>query len=237
MNTTNLRIHSIALALGAFTFLGGVVAPVRAQDAGTTAATETTKPISLNLVNVPVQAALRTLFSSAGVRNYSIKSDVQGFANINVSEVPFNLALRQILSSVNPPLTYTVIDGTYMVSVQPTTPPPVVTVPAPTLEGETSFMTDTTSQPKRFYTVPINHYDAYVIAQLLEQTTGIIPVPVNVVIPSSGSSGIGNNGGNSGFGGNLSAPVTTIGNGNNNRFGSNRFGGTGRNPSSIGQSF
>jgi len=200
MNTHIMRFSGIALMLGMAALAGGLAASALAQDAGTTA-----RPISLNLVNVPIQAALRTLFSSAGIRNYSIKSDVQGFANINVSDVSFSLALRQLLGSVNPPLTYTIIDGTYMVSVQqaPQTVEPQIVLNAPPVTEETA--------DKRFYTIPINSYDAFVIAKLLADTGKIIQVPVNVVIPSGGSTGGGNPSG--GFGGNLSAPVTTLGNG------------------------
>ena len=51
-----------ALALGALTLLGGSLAamPARAQDAGVAS----DKPITLNLQNVPIQTALKLLFTS-----------------------------------------------------------------------------------------------------------------------------------------------------------------------------
>lgn len=239
MNIKRLSRPGFAVAFGALALLGGALAtrPALAQDAGTTT-TEPTKAISLNLVNVPVQAALRTLFSSAGIRNYSIKSDVQGFANINVSEVPFSLALRQLLSSVNPPLSYTVDNGTYIVSVQQAAAP--VPLPAPPFgSGPTGPSTDpnsgatggdTTSQPKRFYRIPIDKYDAFVIAKLLADTGKIIQVPINIVVPSAGGGAGGGNGGqNGGFGGGLTSPVTTVGGsgfGGGGRFGGGGYGGS-----------
>ncbi len=196
--------RNTALALGALALLGGSIltAPARAQDAGAAATAEPSRPISLNLINVPVQAALRTLFSAAGIKNYSIKSDVQGFANINVSEVPFSLALRQLLSSVNPPLSYTVDNGTYVVSVQQAAPPPAPTIVTPVATpdagGDAGAGTNANA-PKRFYRIPIDKYDAYYIARLLG-ATGIVQVGVNDVIAANGASGGGNTGGQGGFG-------------------------------------
>ncbi len=233
MKTSLFSRRPLALALGVLTLLGvGLVSsPVRAQDAAATA--EPSKPISLNLVNVAVQASLRTLFTSAGIRNYIIDSDVQGFANINVSDVPFSLALRQLLSSVNPPLTYDVENGTYHVKVQRAAP-----APAPTIATTIIANNDGTSPnvdpnaPKRFYHIPIDKYDAYVIAQLLG-AQGIVQVPVNFVQESGGSTGGNNGGGNRGFGG-AAGGITSVG-GNGNRGGG--FGGGGNSYGGGGTSF
>ncbi len=215
-------VKNAALVLGALALLGGPsAAPVRAQDAAVTAA-DTGKPITLNLINVPVQASLRTLFNSAGIRNYIIDSDVQGFANINVSEVPFSLALRQMLSSVNPPLTFDIENGAYHVKVQRATPPPAPTIvpPSTTVAGADETGTSTADQPKRFYRIPIDKYDAFYIATLLG-ATGIVRVGVNDVIPAGGGGGGGNNGG--GFGGGF-------GGGNQGGFGGGNQGGFGGGP-------
>ena len=75
--------HHAALALGALALLGGslVAAPARAQDA----AAASDKPITLNLQNVPIKTALELLFKSAGITNFTIANDVQGYANISVN--------------------------------------------------------------------------------------------------------------------------------------------------------
>jgi len=238
-------VKNAALALGALALLGGPsAAPVRAQDAAATAA-DSGKPITLNLINVPVQASLRTLFNSAGIRNYIIDSDVQGFANINVSEVPFSLALRQMLSSVNPPLTFDIENGAYHVKVQRATPPPAPTIvpPSTTVASTDNSGADPTgSEPKRFYRIPIDKYDAFYIASLLG-ATGIVRVGVNEVIPAGGQVGSqggggfgggfgGGNGGGfgggngGGFGGGPN--VSSFGGGNGGFGGGNSFGGGGR---------
>ena len=229
MKTSLITRRTFAVAFGAFALLGTGLAssPVRAQDAAAPAATaEPTKAISLNLVNVAVQASLRTLFTSAGIRNYIIDSDVQGFANINVNDVPFSLALRQLLSSVNPPLTYDVENGTYHVKVQRATAPPAPTINPPAIVSPdgTSPNVDPNA-PKRFYRIPIDKYDAFIIASLLG-AQGIVDVPVNTTRDSGSGGGTGGGAaGNRGFGSSGGGPnVSTVG-GNNGGFGGRSNGG------------
>ncbi len=219
----------LALGVAALAGISLAASPVRAQDAG---GADNGKPISLNLINVPVQTALRTLFSSAGIRNYAIDPGVQGYANINVSDVPFSLALRQLLNSGNPPLDFTLANGIYQIKVAAPAAPPAVTVAAqPTNPDGTPSTTD---QPKRFYTIPIDSYDAYYIATLVGQT-GIIQVVPNY--PSGGQGGGqggqgqggrgGFGGGSGGFGGGLSPGITSVGGGGigGGGFGGGGFGG------------
>jgi uncharacterized membrane protein YgcG len=220
------------LAFGAAALISAslAVSPVRAQDAG---AADNSKPISLNLINVPVQTALRTLFSAAGIRNYSIDPGVQGYANVSVSDVPFSLALRQLLNSGNPPLDFTLQNGIYQIKVAQPAAPPASTIAAGTTP--TADTASSTTQPKRFYPIPIDSYDAYYIATLVGQT-GIIEVLPNYPAGggqtgNQGQGGFGQQGGRSGFGGGsggfgggLSAPVTTVGGGGFGG-GSGGFGG------------
>jgi len=190
-----------ALALGALTLLGGafLAAPARAQDAGGD------KPIVLNLNNVDIKTALKLLFKSAGISNYTIADNVQGYANINTGTgVPFTVALSQLLNSVNS--AFTVDNGSYNVAIKRPPAPPVVNVPPSPggntiVPGETNTAS-TADQPKRFYPIPINKYDAYYIALLLG-SQGIVRVGVNEVIPAAqagGGNGQGGQGGQGGFG-------------------------------------
>ena len=167
---------------------------------------------------------------------------MQGFANINVSEVPFSLALRQLLSSVNPPLTYDLENGTYHVKVQrAVAPPPPTIAPAVTIAADpgTPGIADPNA-PKRFYRIPIDKYDAFYIASLLG-ATGIIQVGVNEVIPANGGGAGGGAGGNNGnrgggFGGGLGTGgpnVSTVG-GNNGGFGGGNGGFGGGTGSAVG---
>lgn len=238
INTT--RKNTRGLALGALALLGiaALALPVHAQDAG---GADNGKPITLNLLNVPIQASLRTLFSSAGIRNYQIDQGVQGFANINVGDVPFTTALRQLLSQATPPATFEIENGIYHVKVQEAAAPPTLTVVPPTTVAEGSGDAATTSTtPKQYYKIPVDKYDAYYIAQLLGDAQPIIQVQANQVIGGGNTQGgqgggYGNQGGQGGGyggqgggygsqGGGLSAPVTSIGGGG---FGGSGFGGGG----------
>jgi len=221
-----------ALALGALALLGGalVAAPARAQDASAA-----DKPITLNLQNVPIQTALKLLFKSAGITNYTIADSVQGYANINSTGVPFTVALTQLLNSVNS--AFTIDNGSYNIAIKrPTPPPAAVVVPQPggtTITAGDTNTASTADQPKRFYPIPINKYDAYYIALLLG-SQGIVRVGVNEVIPAAqagGGNGQGGQGGQGGFGqggfgGSPASGISSIG-GAGGGFGGGGFGGGG----------
>jgi len=209
-----------ALLIGAL--IGGslAAAPARAQQAAAMPGdtTSAAKSVTLNLRNVPVQIALRTLFGRAGVRSYVIDPDVQGYANVQVSDVPLTLALRQLLRSVQAPLDFTAGNGTYHVTLRQAAPsaqgsPPLAgTGSRPTrvaLNDGGDAGRDTggargvnaTGQSLRFYPVPVNRYDAYYIAALLG-AQGVVKVDVNGVLPSAfGTASGGQGGGQGGRGG------------------------------------
>ena len=230
MKTINHR-HAEAFVLGGLTLLAStLLAQVSfAQDAS---AATPTKNITLSLRNVPIQTALQTLFSGAGIRNTIIDNDVQGYVNVNLSDMPFNLALQNLLDSVNPKLTYDNSNGVYHVSVLRAAPPaPPVIVPTPVSPDDPG--SSTTDQPKRFYRIPIDHYDAFYIARLLG-AQGIVQVGVNDVIPATGS-----NGANGGLAGINSGVNSNRGFGGNSIFGSNgpnitSLGGSGYGSSGYG---
>lgn len=214
----------VLLALGALSLIGlpMLAVPASAQDA---APTDSGKPISLNLINVPIQTALRTLFSSAGIRSYNIDSGVQGYANINVSDVPFSIALNQLLNSGNPPLTFSVDNGVYQIKLKQAAVTPAVNVAAAANAPEA--VTDA-NQPKRYYTIPIDSYDAFYIAQLVGQT-GIVEVVPNYPEGAAQTGQNGQQGQRGGLGGGgLGGPaggITSVGGGGG--FGGGGFGGGG----------
>jgi hypothetical protein len=212
------RVRSVAalLALG-----GGLLAlapclPVQAQAAPAAGAAKNN--ISLNLVNQPIQTALRLLFTSAGLNN-SIDAAVQGNVTIDVNDVSFETALNTLLRANTPPLTYDLQNGVYRITVAQ---PPA---PAVTADQTPPATTAPVEEGVHAYRIPIDHYDAYMIAELVagedvssgtngqqgnqggrrggnngqNGSTSVLMVPANDVLASGGSSSQGGQQG--GFGG------------------------------------
>ena len=64
---------------------------------------------SLELQDADIRDALKLLFDSVGVQNYSVKEDVQGRVTIKLTNVAFETALRNITDQVG--ATYTIEGG------------------------------------------------------------------------------------------------------------------------------
>ncbi len=194
-----LRAGVCLIALGSLTMAGGLLnaGPASAQTAGTAPA----KNVSLNFQNAPIQTVLHTLFTSEGINN-SIDQDVQGSVSISVNDVPFDVALRTLLRSANPPLTFDRDNGIYHIKVQRYEAAAAVTpttTPGTTAGGSDTTSGDTTAQG-RYYRIAINHYDAFYMAEMLYQAGVKKAAPVRVPSdPLSGSSG--QNGQSGGYGG------------------------------------
>jgi len=139
------------------------------------------KPVTLTVSQVPVQTALKLLFSSVGIRSFVIDSDVRGAGNVgslSLSGIPFPVALKQVLGAVNPPLIADLRDSVYHVH----------TAASAALDTETRAAfpapAEDTAQ-NSFYKIGVKHYDAGMIADALTRRGDIIPVPPNFVIPSA----------------------------------------------------
>ena len=183
------QITLVKLLFGVPALLGGGLAatPVRAQ-----APASTPELVTLDLRNVPARAALRTLFAASGNTSYVIDPDVRGLASAQVTALPFQEALRQVVASVSPALQYTEEGGTYRVSVKRAAPPPLPPMNLPTSEmglpgSQVVPGAGAAATPaKRFYRIPINSYDASYIASLLT-AQGITDVGINQVIAAGGT--------------------------------------------------
>lgn len=192
MRNQTYRRHLLFPALLLAASLTPLVA--RAQTAAEAA------PVSLNAVSAPVQTVLKSLFASAGIRNFDIEADVQGQVNISLNDVPFALALRTTLGAVNPPLTYSVDRASYHIQVMKVMPvadaepappkrqdganlnglsPRVVNLLIGGLQDGESEPNDSTQD--HFTKIGIKHYDAVTMADLITRQGGIIVVPPNFV--------------------------------------------------------
>lgn len=223
-----------ALALGAQALLGSAAIAAPAPLAGAPAArAASAKTITLNLVNTSLPTALRQLFTEAGVKNYTIAPDVQGLTTLTVQDVPLRVALDALLKSASPAASVTVENGVYSVTRKAETNAPKPSVAGSRLAGVRTASASGSSAAgtgaHTFDVIPINKYDAYMIAVLMD-AQGITPVPPNDVVSAqqlaSAQSGSGQQNGRqngAGFGGNGNGGNGYGGNGNGN--GGNGGGG------------
>jgi hypothetical protein len=194
-----------ALALGAVC-VGAIAPRAYAQD------DPRDKKITLSLNDADVRDALKMLFKNVGVQ-YSIAPEVQGTVVVDLKDVPFETALRNILDQVK--ATWRVDGGIYVIIARETT----------TIDkgNTTPEKTPTATKPIRRF--KIQHGDPYVILILILQQSGFWPYPEYSLLQYGNL--FGNNNGNNGNGnGNNNGYGNNNGNGSNG-YGSNGSGGYG----------
>jgi len=131
----------------------GTVSPAYSQQEG-----GQTPRITLNLESASVVDALKLLFRSVGY-NYTLdESVVGGYVTVSLKDVTFETALRTILRSANPPLTYRVDGGVYIIT------PRVETYETTTTE---TLVEDQPQPQVRTEKIMLQHLDSLAIAQLL----------------------------------------------------------------------
>lgn len=144
--------------------------------------------VSLDMTNVTLPAALRTLFKDAGIRNFTVDAGVQGMVNASLKDVPFSLALKQVMALASQPLAADVQDGVYHVRLKPH----LLAVPS-ALRAATVSVDPSPADPaedaeqSQIYKTGINRYDARVMADLITRKEGIILVPSNLVMLGNAS--------------------------------------------------
>ncbi len=113
--------------------------------------------VTLTLESASIADALKLLFRSTGY-NYTLdESVVQGYVTVSLKDVTFETALRTILRAANPPLTYRVDGGVYIISPKVET---YESTPEPQVEEP--------SQPQvRTEKITLQHLDSLAIAQVL----------------------------------------------------------------------
>jgi len=104
--------------------------------------------VTLNLSNASLKDALTLLFSTSS-KSFSVP-DIPGVVNVNLNDVPFDIALRSILTSTGEDLTYSVTNGVYQIDVKKpeesasatstsATPSPVVPLPKAYVKIKVNF--------------------------------------------------------------------------------------------------
>jgi hypothetical protein len=144
--------------------------------------------ITLNLESASIADALKLLFRSVGY-NYTLdESVVGGYVTVSLKDVTFETALRTILRSANPPLTYRVDGGVYIIT--PKVETYETTTAEPTVEEQ--------PQPQvRTEKIVLQHLDSLAVAQLLGGTA----IALNQTGWTYSGGGYGGYGGWGGYGG------------------------------------
>ena len=104
----------LVVALGLIA--GTLPAAARAQvvPATTAEADKPLPPVTLDLQDAPLKQALTQLFQNAKAQSM-LDPAIGGFVTLNIRDQPFENALKLLLRSANPPLTYTKENGVYIV--------------------------------------------------------------------------------------------------------------------------
>jgi hypothetical protein len=189
-----------------------VIGPMLISPRAAMAQTEDAKaqqPVTLNFESGDINSVLQALFKDIGA-NYSIDPDVHGTVTISMSNVGFLAALRSVMRANNPPLTFEYVDGVYHVRLKHLEK-------AVDNTGDAGGGTDQnnggdngsggnsddsgspSSDDKRWYKIPIDHYDVLLMAKFV----GGMDKKQSEVVPSAGNGtgGGGLTGGGGGMGG------------------------------------
>ena len=91
--------------------------------------------ITMELRDAPVRTSLEMIFKQAGIKSYVIDNSVYGVISMNLSDQPFENALKLVMRANTVPLTYTKENDVYIVKARVSTeykqPTPEITVEQP----------------------------------------------------------------------------------------------------------
>ena len=125
-------------------------------------------PITLDLRDAQVRDALTQLFNTANV-DFSLDPNVQGYIPaLKITEQPFETALRLVLRSASPPLTFTRENGIYI--VRPRRAPDA----GANAGTEPPLLNDPNSTPEGSKNVPEKIYLTYVGPEIAEALGGSV---------------------------------------------------------------
>jgi hypothetical protein len=72
----------------------------------------------MELKDAPVRTSLEMIFKQAGIKSYVIENSVSGVISMNLSDQPFENALKLIMRANTIPLTYTKENDVYIVKAR-----------------------------------------------------------------------------------------------------------------------
>ena len=152
--------------------------------------------ITMELKDAPVRTSLEMIFKQAGIKSYVIENSVYGVISMNLSEQPFENALKLVMRANTVPLTYTKENDVYIVKARR-----IVIEANPEPTNYSDLIMERTKTSIAWEKIHLNHIDPFDLQAVLGNILFI-----NQFGRFSGNgSGMGNFGGGAGngsFGGN-----------------------------------
>jgi hypothetical protein len=172
--------------------------------------------ITMELKDAPVKTSLEMIFKQAGIKSYVIENSVYGVISMNLSDQPFENALKLVMRANTVPLTYTKENDVYIVKARR-----IVIEANPEPTNYSDLIMERSRNSITWEKIHLNYIDPFDLQAVLGNILFINQFG-RFSGNGSGMGGFGNGAGNSSFGGNGG-----LGMGNSNGVGGGAMGGFG----------
>jgi len=174
--------------------------------------------ITMELKDAPVRTSLEMIFKQAGIKSYVIENSVYGVISMNLSDQPFENALKLIMRANTVPLTYTKENDVYIVKARR-----IVIEANPEPTNYSDLIMERTKTSIAWEKIHLNHIDPFDLQAVLGNILFINQFSrYTGGMNGSNMGSFGGGNGNGSFGGNGG-----LGMGNGNGIGGGAMGGFG----------
>ena len=112
--------------------------------------------ITMELKDAPVRTSLEMIFKQAGIKSYVIENSVSGVISMNLSDQPFESALKLVMRANTIPLTYTKENDVYIVKARR-----IVIEANPEPTNYSDFIMERTRNSITWEVIRFNHIDPF----------------------------------------------------------------------------
>ena len=110
----------------------------------------------MELKDAPVRTSLEMIFKQAGIKSYVIENSVSGLISMNLSDQPFENALKLVMRANTIPLTYTKENDIYIVKARR-----IVIEANPEPTNYSDFIMERTRNSITWEVIRFNHIDPF----------------------------------------------------------------------------
>jgi uncharacterized membrane protein YgcG len=116
----------------------------------------------MELKDAPVRTSLEMIFKQAGIKSYVIENSVYGVISMNLSEQPFENALKLVMRANTIPLTYTKENDVYIVKSRK-----IVIGPNPEPTNYSDLVMERSRNSITWEKIHLNHIDPFDLQAVL----------------------------------------------------------------------